>query len=93
MNDLFARLEHEMDLMNSLHQHGCRLDPGRTTAADVRAAILGAGLEVVLAGVDDRGKCLTYTQMFERVYREPLIPKPARGRKRTSRTEESPADV
>jgi tRNA U34 5-carboxymethylaminomethyl modifying GTPase MnmE/TrmE len=76
----FTHLDAEAYLTRRLREHGHEIFTGMTDASTrqerFRAAILEAGLEFAIVGRNAAGKTETYTQVFERLYNEPLERKP-----------------
>lgn len=80
MSDLFEAQKGALWLANSLRQH--RVEVAGIDAGQIRAAIIDAGVEVVIAGRHPSGKgCETYEAAFARVFGEPLVAKKKRGKK------------
>lgn len=76
-----ARLrEHGVEIQRSANQ---AID-GVTTMTErrerLRTAILAHGIAGVIVG-SNNGKCESYAQAFERLFGEPLVPKPTRGKR------------
>lgn len=78
------QLKRELWLERRLHEHGVRVMDGVTDDAErkrrARQAIFDHGLATTICGRragDPRGKPVTYSQAFELVFGEPLVPKAA----------------
>lgn len=82
--DMFRRFDQEIFLADRLREHGIKPFDGDTSTLSrkehLRAWLLQAGCWTVIVGraADDPRKTETYAQAFERVYGEPLEPKPQR---------------
>ncbi len=76
MSTLAVDLTSERWLIRRLGDHGRHIEDGVTDVAvrreRIRAAILEAGLEAVVAGRGSSGKPETYAQVFGRLYGEQL---------------------
>lgn len=55
-----------------------------TSIEQIRAAILAGGVDWAIFGRAPNRKPETYAQAFERLFGEPLVPKPLKGKERKS---------
>jgi hypothetical protein len=75
----FKMLDEELAFARRLYAHGAQVFAGTTDVFTrklrARIAISSHCLEATQTGIDP-AKVETYTQAFERIYGEPLVPKP-----------------
>lgn len=76
-SDAFEQFDREQRLIRRLGQLGSQVNEGvtdkATRAERVRQAILTGRLEECICGRDLERKALTFREVFERVFGEPLI--------------------
>ena len=75
----FKDFDAEAFIVRRLADHGRQVFTGVTDPAirreRIRQAILDGKLEAAIIGKNAAGKAETYSQLFERLYGEPLTPK------------------
>lgn len=80
MNPVFKQLDDETFIIAHLPQHATSISIGvvdnATRKGRIREAIIGSGKESAIIQHAADGQPETFAQAFERVYHEPLSPKP-----------------
>lgn len=75
----FSDFDAEIYLTRRLKDHGALIFEGDTTAQArrerFRSAIVNHGLDCVIVGRNKAGKPETYADLFERIFKDPLIAK------------------